>query len=79
MLLGFYLYELSSLVLAVQIDGTADGDRVLLEAVIVQARLAVAVHEAKVIYGGEVSFVASRNVLNKMEKYYVLRSCLSKP
>ena len=57
---------LSSLVLAVEIDGAADGDRVLLEAVLVQARRAVAVHEAEVVYGGEVAFVASRDILNNI-------------
>ena len=34
----------SSLVLAVEIDGAADGDLALLEAILVQARRAVAVH-----------------------------------
>ena len=55
---------LSLLVLAVEVDGAADGDRVLLEAVLVQAGRAAAVHEAEVTYGGEVVLVASWDILN---------------
>ena len=61
--MDFVLHSaLSSLVLAVEIDGAADGDRVLLEAFLVQAGRAVAVHEAEVVYGCEVAFVTSRDI-----------------